>query len=336
MTQSIRRGPFIAGSAAVLAAAAMVPAPARAAQYEYKLGHDLPPESALHVRLVQMFDEVNKETGGRLSVQVFPNSQLGGQTAMLSQLRSGAIQFLATLNAVYGEVVPTAQIASVGFAFKTPADPMRVMDGPLGAYIGTQFNGKGLYMFRKWWDLGMRQMTSSLKPIQTVADFNGFKMRTPPSAIAVDLFKTLGASPTPITAGEIYTSAQTHLIDGLDFPISAIETFKLFEVQKYISITNHVWSGYIVSGNLDAWNALPADIRTIVEKNADKYVALERADTVSQNAGYVTTLTQQGMKFNNADTASMRAVLGGYYARWKDNFGATAWGLLEGGVGKLG
>jgi TRAP-type transport system periplasmic protein len=336
MHRPIWRRRFIVGAASTFASIGVLRGRARAAQWEYKAGHDLPASFPLHIRMVEMWDAVNRETGGRLHVTVFPNSQLGGQSAMLSQLRSGAIQFLNTLNGVYSEVVPVAGIDAVGFAFKSEKDAEKTLDGPLGAYIRNEFKSKGMYAFEKQWALGLRQLSSYSKPIRSASDFAGFKMRTPPSRIAVDLFTTLGASPTPISAAEIYTSLQTHIVDGLDFPIGAIELFKLYEVQRYVTLTNHMWSGYWLTANLDVWNGLPADVRAIVERNAAKAALAERADNTAQTAQLSAKLQQRGMKFSDADTASMRARLGPYYARWKQNFGSTAWSLLETSVGKLG
>ena len=307
--------------------------PARAAQFEYKLGHDLPEAYPLHIRSVEMAEAIAKETNGRLRITVFPNSQLGGQTGMLSQLRSGAIQFLNTLNGVYMEVVPAAGIEAVGFAFKSAQAAVAAMEGPLGAHVRGEFKSKGIYAFEKRWSLGMRHMCSSTKPIKTAADFLGFKMRTPPSKIAVDLFTTLGASPTPITAAEMYTSLKTHLVDGLDLPVDAVQFFKLYEVIKYVTYTNHMWSGYFLTANLDAWNALPPDIQAVVERNAAKYALIEQRDRSAGEGTYSKTLQGEGVAFGEADTTSMRSKLGPYYAKWKDYFGAQTWTLLENAAG---
>lgn len=329
MPRSFRRQGFLAGTAATFASIGILRTPARAAQFEYKLAHDLPVTYPLHIRSVEMCDAIASESNGRLHIQVFPNSQLGGQTAMLSQLRSGALQFLNTLNGVYGEVVPAAGLEAVGFAFKSAPAAVAALQGPLGAYVRGQFNAKGIKAFEKRWDLGMRQMCSLPKPIKSAADFAGFKMRAPPSKIAIDLFTTLGASPTPITAAEMYTSLQTHIVDGLDLPVGAVQLFKIYEVIKYVTYTNHMWSGYWLTGNLEAWNALPPDVQAIVERNAAKYALLEQQDNTSSEASNAKLLQTEGIVFAEADTASMRARLGPYYARWKATFGAHAWSLLE-------
>lgn len=331
----MNRRHLLAASAATLASVNFIRKPARAAQFEYKLAHDLPILYPLHKRSVEMAEAIMKETDGRLVITVFPNSQLGTQTGMLSQLRTGAIHMLNTLDGVYSEVVPAAGIETLGFAFKSAPQAVSVMQGPLGAYVRDEFKAKGIYAFEKRWSLGMRHVWSSGKAIKTAADFTGFKMRTPASKIAIDLFTTLGASPTPVTAAEMYTALQTHIVDGIELPTDAVQFFKLYEVLKVASLTSHMWSGYFLTMNIDAWNALPADIQTVLQRNASKYALLEQQDREAGESTYRKMLRDEGIAFGEADTASMRAKLGPYYARWKDAFGTKAWSLLEADTGKL-
>jgi TRAP-type C4-dicarboxylate transport system substrate-binding protein len=124
--------------------------------------------------------------------------------------------------------------------------------------------------------------------------------------------------------------------DGQDTAFQIIESFKLYEVQKYLSLTSHSWSGSTMIANANAWNALPADVQTIFKRNADKYALLACNDIYISNESLADKLRRQGFIFNKADTATMRSRLGAYYAHWKSEIGATAWGLLESQVGKLG
>lgn len=327
------RRQFLAGSAAAFASINVLRSPARAAQFEYKWAHDLPITYPMHKRIVAMCDDIERETNGRLKISVYPNSILGGQSAMLSQMRSGAIQILSTINVVYTQVVPAAGIEALGFAFKDAPQAIKTMEGPLGGYVHQQFLARNIYACEKRWSLGMRQVCSNNKLIKTPDDFVGFKMRTPPGQISVDLFTTLGASPTPITATEMYTSLKTHLVDGLELPVDAVQLFKIFEVIKYISITNHMWTGYFVTFNLDAWKALPSDIQAAVERNNAKYAVLEQQDREAAEGSYREQLRGEGIVFTDADVDAMRAKLKPYYAKWKEAFGAQAWALLESSTG---
>lgn len=327
------RRQFLAGSATALASINILRLPARAAQFEYKWAHDLPVTYPMHKRMVAMADDIERETSGRLKLSIYPNSILGGQSAMLSQMRSGAIQFLSTMNVVYTQVVPAAGIEALGFAFKDAQQAVKTMEGPLGTYVREQFMARNIYACEKRWSLGMRQVCSNDKSIKRPEDFDGFKMRTPPGQISVDLFRTLGASPTPITATEMYTSLKTRLVDGLELPVDAVQLFKIYEVIKYISITNHMWTGYFVTANLDAWKALPPDIQAAVERNNSKYAVLEQQDREAAEGFYRKQLQGEGIGFTNADVDAMRAKLKPYYAKWKGEFGAQAWALLENSTG---
>lgn len=332
----LTRGAFSAGAASTFGSVAILRSPAAAQTFQYKFAHNLPVNSALHVRLVQMWQAVKRETHGRLSVQTYPNNQLGGDTSMLQQLRAGSIQFFTLAGGILATVVPVAAIESIGFAFKTSKDAQRAMDGALGAYVRKEIEARGLYVFPTILESGMRQMTTSTKPIRTVEDLGGLKVRTPPGPLWVDLFKALGAAPTPINFAELYPALQTHLVDATELPLVTIDFSRIYEAQKYLSITNHMWSGYWLLGNPEAWKALPPDIQAIVLRNSAKYILMQRRDVELLNESLVDKFRRTGMKVNTAETQGFRARLGAFYEHWKTELGPTAWSLLEQYAGKLG
>ncbi len=329
------RRKFAAGLAATFASIGVVRSAAQPAQFTYKYAHNLAVEHPLNVWMVQCWDAVRKETGGRLDVRVFPNSVLGGDTAVLSQLRSGALEFFTLDGGILQSVVPVAAIQGIGFAFKDSAEAFRAFDGRLGDYVRKAIGAAGLYVHPKMWENGMRQITSSKAPVRTVADVANLRIRTPAGALWVDLFKSLGASPTPINFSEVYTALQTRVVDAQENPFAIVNTSRLYEVQKYLSVTNHMWSAYHFLGNANAWRALPAEIRRIVESNLTKYALLQRADTARLNAALAGVLVRKGMVLNEADATTFRRKLSesGFYAKWKSAFGAEAWSLLEAASG---
>jgi TRAP-type transport system periplasmic protein len=333
----ISRGRFAAGTAATLASIAVIKAPARAAQWNYKYASNVSVDHPLNVRMRECWNAVNKETKGRLDVQIFPNNQLGGDTQALTQLRSGALQFFTLDGGILQSVVPVAAIQGVGFAFKDSTEAFRALDGPLGDYVRDEIRKQSLYVHPKMWENGMRQITSSNKPMRSAADLEGFKIRTPPGALWVDLFKSLGAAPAPLNFSEVYTALQTHVFDGQENPYAIIDVARLYEVQKYLSVTNHMWSAFHFLGNEDAWKALSPDVQTVVERNLAKYAVLQRRDTALRNESLSEKLARRGLTINRADTSGMRTRLAssGFYGRWKEKFGAQAWGLLEKTTGKL-
>ena len=268
MDQLFKRGTFLTGAAAAFAGIGIVRSPARAAQYQYKFACNTTIDHPLTVRARQMWDAVKAETQGRLDVTLFPNSQLGGDTAMLAQLRSGAIQFLTLSGGILNTVVPVAGIQGVPFAFKTSPQVQAAFDGALGEYVRKEIASAGMYAFPNILENGFRQITSSTHPIRTVDDLNGFKIRTPSGRLWVDLFKTLGAQVSPLNLSEVYSGLQTHIIDGQENPYIVISFDRFAEVQKYLSVTNHMWDGYWLLANDDAWKNLPPDMKAVVSKHA--------------------------------------------------------------------
>ena len=330
----MNRRQFAAGTLGVYASINIVRAPARAAQFSYKFSSDVAAEHPTNTRGKQIFDEIKQQTGGRLEIGVFPNNILGGASAVFTQVRSGAVQFMMALDGIVASVAPVAAIPGVGFAFKDTQQAFAAFDGPLGAYVNKEILAKGLYCFDRPFLNGMRQITSSVKPIADVADVEGLKIRTPPNKLAVDLFRTLGASPPPMNFTELYTALQSHIVDAQENPVAIIEVARLYEVQKFLSVTNHMWSAEFLIGNADAWAALPTDIQEICRTGFAKYLMLERNDVAKLNDTLTEQLGKQGMAVNTiADPAAFRAKLAPFYARWKAEFGTTAWDLLESGSG---
>ena len=257
---------------------------------------------------------------------------------MIEQLRLGTIQFIHTGLSNVSGVVPVSSIDSVGFAYRSEKQVMDSMDGPLGGFLRKEFAAKGIFLCSSGRSAAgrARQVTSWTHLINTAHDFVGFKLRTPTSRIVVDLFRTLGASPVPLDSNALYTALQTHVVDGEEFPIQVIAAYRLYEVQKYLSATNHIYSTLWLAANMDAWNALPGDIQETVKRNSNKYVMLERNDMHISIGSVADKLRRQGLIFNECDTASMRTKLAPYYTRCKNELGATVWSFLEAEVGKLG
>jgi tripartite ATP-independent transporter DctP family solute receptor len=337
MTATTTRGAFIS-SAAAFASIAFVRSPAAAADFTGKAGTNQPVDHPLSVAMKDLWDAVRKETNGRVDVTVFPNNQLGGDTAMLQQLRSGALQVMTLDGGILEGVVPVAAIQSVGYAFTDSAHAFRAFDGKLGAYVRGEIAGKGIHAFDKIWENGMRQITTSTKAIRKADDLAGFKIRTPNSRMALDVFKSLGAAPTPLNFSELYTALQTRVVDGQENPLANIEFARFFEVQKNLSLSSHMWGGYWLLAENEWWSKIPADAQAIVTRNASRITDRQRSDVMKLNDTLIAKLRSQGMAVNElsaADRATMRAKLPDYYKRWKAEFGPTAWDLLESYTGKL-
>jgi tripartite ATP-independent transporter DctP family solute receptor len=335
---SLSRRHLLAGAAA-LGGAVGAPFVARAqtAEFTYKYANNLPAAHPMNMRAREMAEAIKKDTNGRLDLQIFPSSQLGSDTDTLSQLRSGGVEFFTLSGLILSTLVPAASINGMGFAFPDYATVWKAMDGELGAYVRGQIAKANLVAMDKIWDNGFRQTTASTKPIGTPDDFRGMKIRVPPSPLWTSMFKAFDSAPTSINFNETYTALQTKVVDGQENPLAIIATAKLNEVQKYCSLTNHMWDGFWFLANRRAWERLPEDVRAVFTRHVNAAGEKEREDVAKLNATLQEELTAKGMVFNKPDPIPFRDKLrsAGFYAEWKGKYGDEAWAILEKFTGKL-
>jgi tripartite ATP-independent transporter DctP family solute receptor len=336
---TMTRRRLLAGVSVTLLTPAAAPRIARAqqAQWTYKYANNLPETHPMNVRAREMAAAIKQETNGGFDLQIFSNSQLGSDTDTLSQIRSGGVEFFTLSGLILSTLVPAASINGMGFAFADYDAVWRAMDGDLGAYVRAQIAKANLVAMDKIWDNGFRQTTTSTKPIQTPDNFRGMKLRVPVSPLWTSMFKALDASPASINFNEVYSALQTKVVDGQENPLAIISTAKLYEVQKYCSLTNHMWDGFWFLANRRAWEALPDDVRSIVAKHINAAGLKERDDVAKLNASLQQDLAAKGLAFNRPDPAPFRDKLraAGFYTEWKGKYGDEAWSLLEKAVGKL-
>lgn len=326
-----------AATALVGGVAAPFVARAQSAEFSFKYANNLPVTHPMNVRANEMVEAIKKDTKGRVEIKVFPSSQLGGDTDMLSQLRSGGIEFFTLSPLILSTLVPNASISGIGFAFPDYAAVWKAMDGELGTYVRGQIAKAGIIAMEKIWDNGFRQITTSTKPINTAADLEGLKIRVPVSPLWTSMFKAFGSAPASLNFSEVYTALQTHAVDAQENPLAIISTAKLYEVQKYCSLTNHMWDGFWFLANRRAFERLPEDLRAVVAKHINAAGVAERADVEALNATLRKELTDKGLTFNEPKVDSFRAKLreAGFYGEWKGKYGDEAWSILEKYTGKL-
>lgn len=336
MSHRPTRARFVAAATAgTFASIGIVARPVQAAQFEYKLAHGATTDFPFHVRTVEAVNAIKRDTGGRLNISLFPNSVMGSELANIGQIRSNTIQFAWIPSIALSTAVPGLAIDGLAFAFRNAHDVESAYDGPMGQYLTKLIDAKGMHGFPGVTNLGMRVVTTSNHPIRTAADFAGMKFRVQPGPIGVDAFRSLGASPTPIVFPELYTALQTHLVDGQETPVQTIDNAKFYEVQKYLSVTNHQATIFWLVGSQDGWNALPHDVQDIVTKHFTEAAVRSRRDTVVQSTAHAEKLRRFGLTFNDADTGSMRSMLKPFYAKWKKEFGDEVWALMEKTTGPL-
>jgi TRAP-type transport system periplasmic protein len=335
------RGPtrrrLLAGAAAI--GPAIIVRGVRAADYRFAQYHNQAASGTLHRNLEAMWQAIAAETGGRVEATVYAenNKMPGGDPDALKMLISGEIQFFTLMGGIIGTVVPVAEAQQLPFVFKSAGEAHKAIDGPLGRYLAEEMAAKGMHLFPvAGFDNGMRQVATIPRPIAEPQDFDGMRIRVPPGQMMLDTFGAFGARPVTTSANKIYDALKTGLVDAQENPLAILEGFKLYELVKYVSLTNHMWSGFNEMAHLGTWKALPEDIRTTIERNVTKYVRAQRQDQAALNAALREDFVRRGLIFNDVDQAAFRARLPGVYATWKEKLGSKCWALVEDEVGKLG
>ncbi len=324
-------------AAAALPLVAIGSRPAAAAEFTYKFATGQDPSHPVNVRAQEAIDRIREASSGRLELRLFPANQLGSDTDLLSQVRTGGVDLFNLATSILNTLVPAAGLVNIGFAFKDYDAVWSAADGDLGKYIAAQITKAGLISVTPLWDNGFRQITSSTRDILAPADLKGFKIRVPPAPILTSLFQALSASPTSINFNELYSALQTKVVEGQENPLAIIATTKLYEVQKSLSMTGHVWDGYQILGNRRSWERLPQDLRDIVQHELAQSGRDERADIAKLSVSLRENLAAKGMSVHDVDRAAFRQTLNAssYYKDWKAKFGDQAWGVLEATSGKL-
>lgn len=311
---------------------------ANAAPITMKWGDSRPPDHPGNRWAAEAAKAIREESKGRIDIQHYPSSQLGGDTDMLSQVRSGALELYTTTAPFMMSLAPAVGVSGVGFAFPTYDQVWAALDGDVGAAIKTTLAKLGIHMFDKCWDNGYRQISSSKREILGPDDLVGFKLRVAVVPIYFSMFKYMRAAPVTLNFGEVYAALQTGLVDGQENPLSLIYAGNFHEVQKTISMTNHVWDGLIITGNLRFWNSLEEADRKLIAHHIDAAGLKQREDIKSLNDKLRAQLSEKGIKFNDVDPKAFQAALKKteYYTEWKGKIGEQAWTALERYAGKLG
>ncbi len=311
---------------------------AGAAECNYKYSNNLPPSHPMNIRAKEAVDRIREETDGRVSIEIFPASQLGTDSDVLSQLRAGGVEFFTMAGALLASLVPLCAIDGMAYAFPDYPTVWKAMDGELGALLRAEISKYGIVAMDKVWDNGFHQITTRATPINTPADLEGLKIRTGASALQVTMCQAFGASPVSLSFNELYTALQTGIVDAQLNALVIMQTGKLYEVQKHCAMTNHMWSGFWFLANKAAWEAIPEDLREIVAKHLNEAGVNERADIEQLNLSLMDQLKGEGVEFTTPDAQPFRDVLAekGFYKEWKEKLGEEAWAALEAAAGKLG
>lgn len=263
----------------VLAAAILAANFAHAAQdatpIKLRFGHSGAPDDTQQVAALAFAKRVTARTNGAIEIQVFPSSMLGNDGSMLSGTRAGTIDMVVLGNPFYTGLVSSLNALDLPYQFDNAQHLYRVLDGKVGRALLDEFDGyqlKGL----AFWDLGFRALANSKRPVRNAADIKGLKIRTTPNAAHIKAFQLLGASPQPMPWGEVYPALESKAIDGHETPVDTMYAAKMYEVQKYLSLTRHAYTALPVVMNKKRFDSLTPEQQKILVEEAVATATFQR------------------------------------------------------------
>jgi tripartite ATP-independent transporter DctP family solute receptor len=297
------------------AAAGVLPLAAHAQAVKLTLGHGAAVGNPRHEASVKFAEIVKAKSGGRIEVQVAPSAQLGDDAAMVTALRTGALDMSANSQGAVANAVPEYAAWGMPFMFSSPAAAFKLLDGPLGKELAEKSAAKGLILLGTW-DNGIRQMTNSKRPITKVEDVKGLKMRVPPDETLVDIMTALGAEAQQIKFAELYVALQQGVVDGQENPMVNIDASKLYEVQKYLALTNHQFqmTPFLISKR--TWDRLSAADRKVVQDAAAEATALQRKLSSEADEKLLADLKAKGMQVTTVDKAAFAKATASVDDKW--------------------
>ncbi len=299
----------------VVALAALAPFVAAQAQdikeRAFKLALQNPKGHPLAVGADKFAEIVAAKSGGKLKVNVFAGGTLGGDAPNVSALQGGTIEMVLLNSGILASQVKSFEAYDLPFMFATPQEADAVVDGPFGQKMHTSLAEKGIVGLA-YFELGFRNITNSKRPINTVEDIAGLKLRVIPNAINVDWVKALGANPTPLAFPEVYAALEQKAIDGQENPLNVILANKFAEVQKFLAITNHQYNPQSLILSKKVWDTLAAPEKKILQDAATEAAQFQRKTSREASAGTLDALKKAGMQvteFSPAEQAKLREKL---------------------------
>ena len=295
---------------------------------QYRLGFNQPLGSPTQKRIALMAQAINREAEGVFRLDVYPEALLGLDPQMFADMRAGRLEFTLS-GALFDDLAPASALSLMPYGFQTAKAVLAALDGALGGRIRGELARHGIHALPRVWANGFHHLTTTARPLREAGDFSGLKIRTPGGAIAADFFASLGALPGMVPFNRMHDALKEGAFEGQSDPLGVVLSLRLYEVQRFLSLSGHWWSGFTLLANAEAWNALPPAIREIVERNAEEQALLQRVDVEALNERGTGELERRGMVLSALDGEDVHARLGDFYLRWKEKAGPEAWRLLE-------
>lgn len=309
MNFSILRRTLVA--AAVLTAAGL----AQAQTVKLSLGHGSAPDNPRHIASLKFAELVKAKTNGQVEVTVSPSGQLGTDPALITAVRSGAVDITANSQGAFANVVPEYAAFGMPFLFSDLPSAWKALDGPVGKELADKTAEKGMVVLG-YWDNGIRHMSNSKRPLNVPEDMKGLKMRTPPDAVTVDIMTAVGAQAQQIAFTELYVALQQGVVDGQENPLVNIKSAKLYEVNKYISLTGHKYEMTPFVMNKRSFDGLSEANKKAVMEAASEATKLQRNLAQEADNKLEAELKALGAVINRANKAAFEKATANVDDKW--------------------
>ena len=280
---------------------------AHAADYRphiVRFGYGLAEESNQGRAAKFLAEDLAKRTGGKLRMKGFASASLGSDIQMQNALIGGAQEMTVVTTSTLVGIVDDFGVFDLPFLFANEKEADAVLDGPVGKKLMAKLESKGLVGL-VFWENGFRNLTNSKHPIAKMDDLKGVKLRVMQNPMYIDMFNAMGANAVPLAFSELFTALESRTVDGEENPVNTIESSKFYEVQKYLSITRHVYSPWIVLASKKWWDGLNADEKKAVEASAIASRDFERKDSRTEGARALEDLKKKGMQVTNVSETEL-------------------------------
>lgn len=325
MKTFIPTGQVLAALVGLTSAGISMPAQA---ETTIRIGHVLSDSHSWNIAAQGFANEVAEKTEGRVRIDVFPGGQLGNEKDMIEGLQFGAIQGGVIGAGSFQTIEPKVGIIEMPYAWSSREQAFAALDGDLGAALARTLEDKNIKVLA-WWENGYRNVTNSKRPIVVPADLEGLKVRVTPDKVRLETFEQMGAQPAPLAFGELYSALQQGVFDAQENPLSIIWSSSFFEVQKYVSTTQHVWGAATLALSKPVWDKLSPEDQEIVAAAAREWGEKQRQMVADSDAEMIANLKDKGMEFNDVDRAAFEAAVEPVWDRNADVFGPELMSLME-------
>jgi len=285
-----------------------------------KAGHAVAETHPYHLGLERFKQIVEEKTCQAVRIDIYPNGTLGSERDMIEGLQLGTLEMVVTSTGPVINFVPEMGVVDLPFIFSSREHAYKVLDGKIGEDLLQKFDNIGIVGLA-FWENGFRHLTNSKRPVEKVDDIKGLKIRTMENEVHQTAFKELGADPTPMAWGEVYTALQQGTIDGQENPIPIIYNMKIYEVQKYLALTGHFYSPALLLMSQKSFEKLTPDQKEIFRDAALEAAAYEREQIRIQEEEQLSKLEELGMIITSPDKNSLRKATKGVYDKYEGRFG---------------